>query len=182
MNLRGEYHVENVTTYEDRPVEHASAQDDSMQMDTTVGIADTPVKVEAPTGSVTEDGGKSGSNDVDTSSKMVAINGEMDAEATEIDMDELYPVFWSLQENFSNPTRLFEQANFQHFKSGLQSTMNKLQSVHQDLQGRGTSRIVEESKRGLKRKRGDEGNELSTNFNPKYLTSRDLFELEVRLC
>ncbi len=179
VNLRGEYHVENVTTYENQAVERALAQDDPMQMDTKFENADTAVKDETPTAGVTEDIGKNGSYDADTLSKMVAVDGDADAEATQTDMDELYPVFWSLQETYSNPTSLFEEANFQRFKSGLQSTMHKLQSVHQDLQGRGTSKVVEESKRGTKRRRGDDGSELSTNFNPKYLTSRDLFELEV---
>lgn len=179
VNLRGEYHVENVTTYENQAVERALAQDDPMQMDTKFENADTAVKDETPTAGVTEDIGKNGSYDADTLSKMVAVDGDTDAEATQTDMDELYPVFWSLQETYSNPTSLFEEANFQRFKSGLQSTMHKLQSVHQDLQGRGTSKVVEESKRGTKRRRGDDGGELSTNFNPKYLTSRDLFELEV---
>lgn len=179
MNLRGEYHVENITTYEDRPVERASPPDDLMQINPKGKIARTAVKDEASIPSVTEDVGKNGSYDADTSSKLIATDGETDPKATQTDLGELYPVFWSLQENFSNPTSLFEEASFQRFKSGLQSTMYKLQSVHQDLQGRGTSKIVEESKRGSKRKRGDEGSEISINFNPKYLTSRDLFELEV---
>lgn len=179
MNLRGEYHVENVTTYEDQPVERATSLDGSMQIDTKAENGGAAVKNEAPIASVTDDVGQIDSQDADTSSKNFAIDGETDSKATQTDLDELYPLFWSLQENFSNPTSVFEEANFQRFKSGLQSTMHKLQSAHQDLQGRGVSKIVEESKRGTKRRRGDDGSELSTNFNPKYLTSRDLFELEV---
>lgn len=38
---------------------------------------------------------------------------------------------------------------------------------------------VDDAKRGLKRKRSDDDDELADTFNPKYLTSRDLFELEI---
>jgi THO complex subunit 1 len=41
-------------------------------------------------------------------------------------------------------------------------------------------KIAEEGKRGMKRKRSQCEDDLANAFNPKYLTSRDLFELEVR--
>ena len=97
-----------------------------------------------------------------------------------LDMDTLYPMFWSLQDSFSNPTRLFDDSHFQSFKGGLEATMRKFKAVHKELQDRGATQPPDESKRGLKRKRNSSEDELSSSFNPKYLTSRDLFDLEVR--
>ena len=97
------------------------------------------------------------------------------------DMDTLYPIFWSLQEDFSTPTRLFDDTNLQNFQKGLSSTLVKFKEVQQDLQARGTSKLHDDGKRGVKRKRNGQEDELSSSFNPKYLTSRDLFDLEVQL-
>ena len=98
------------------------------------------------------------------------------------DLDMLYPLFWALQDNFSTPTKLFDSSNFQRFKGGLESTLHKFKDVHNDLEVRGATRASDEAKRGTKRKRGSSTDELSSSFNPKYLTSRDLFELEVQQC
>lgn len=96
------------------------------------------------------------------------------------DMDTLYPMFWSLQDSFSTPTKLFDSSHFRSFKGGLEATMRKFKAVLQELQDRGSTKLLDESKRGLKRKRSHAEDELSSSFNPKYLTSRDLFDLEVR--
>lgn len=95
------------------------------------------------------------------------------------DLDSLYPLFWALQDSFSNPTNLFDSSKFQTFKLGLESTLHKFKDVHNDLEVRGVTRASDEAKRGTKRKRGGSADELTSSFNPKYLTSRDLFELEV---
>lgn len=95
------------------------------------------------------------------------------------DLNTLYPLFWALQDSFSTPTRLFDSSNFPKFKLGLESTLHKFTDVHNDLEVRGAIRASDEAKRGTKRKRGGSTDELSSSFNPKYLTSRDLFELEV---
>lgn len=105
--------------------------------------------------------------------------GEDRSHDTALDMDTLYPIFWSLQENFSTPTRLFEEKNLQLLKDGLESTMRKFREVHQELSARGTSKLPDEGKRGVKRRRNGQEDELSASFNPKYLTSRDLFDLEI---
>ena len=91
-----------------------------------------------------------------------------------LDTNAFYPVFWTLQESFSNPPRLFDQQNLDTFKIGLQSTIEKFEQVSYALQSSNTER-----KRGLKRRFSGEGDELANNYNPKYLTSKDLFKLEV---
>lgn len=102
-----------------------------------------------------------------------------EAQDNETELDKLYPIFWSLQESFSMPIRLFDSKYFQAFKEGLNSTIRKFQSIHQELQARGTSRLLEDSKRATKRKRSSPEDEISNSINPRYLTSRDLFDLEV---
>ena len=96
------------------------------------------------------------------------------------DLDTLYPLFWALQDSFSTPIKLFDRSNFRTFKMGLESTLHKFKDVHNDLEVRGATRASDEAKRGTKRKRAGSIDELSSSFNPKYLTSRDLFELEVQ--
>jgi THO complex subunit 1 len=51
-------------------------------------------------------------------------------------------------------------------------------SVQNDIGARPV-KIAEDGKRGTKRKRSQGDDDLANAFNPKYLTSRDLFELEV---
>ncbi|KAM6526359.1 hypothetical protein FSOLCH5_002475 [Fusarium solani] len=137
VNLRGEYHVENVTTYE-----------------TTTAENDSKMDVDTPTG-----GAKSTSRSND------AKKGDKEKP---LSTDALYPLFWSLQESFSQPKRLFEAANLASFKESLGATMKFFQTIHND------------SRRSLKRKRdAGEEDENSNAFNPKYLTSRDLFDLEI---
>ena len=104
-----------------------------------------------------------------------------EAQKSALDMDTLYPIFWSLQEYFSTPIRLFDTSNLKTFRTGLEATLDVFKSVYLNLEVRGNSKALEDSKRGTKRKRGASGEEPSISFNPKYLTSRDLFELEVCL-
>jgi THO complex subunit 1 len=87
--------------------------------------------------------------------------------------DELYPIFWTLQQAFSNPPRLFNEEIFEEFKKGLECTLAKFKEVPTAIQresSKGTKRKVDEMERK---------DEFTTTFNPKYLTSRDLFSLEV---
>ncbi|UKZ78221.1 hypothetical protein TrVFT333_005956 [Trichoderma virens FT-333] len=148
VNLRGEYHVENVTAFE------TTEEDDSkMEVDTHT---DTPK----------EQG----------DAKTPAKNGAQDSSKA-LDPDTLYPMFWSLQESFSQPLRLFDVGHFAKFKTSLESTITAFQAIHEDSIY--SSKSMENLKRTLKRKRDDDGTEtLPEAFNPKYLTSKDLFQLE----
>ncbi|KAK5943582.1 hypothetical protein PMZ80_004590 [Knufia obscura] len=142
VNLRGEFHVENVTAY-DEIREKTENGDESM--------------------------------DVDDEAKK-----EQDATEGKANLDDLYPTFWSLQSLFSSPTRLFEDNSMQQFKDAMKQTMTCFSNVAQNS---ATAAVQDPDKRGLKRKRGDmNGDHKEPNasaFNPKYLTNRDLFDLEV---
>ncbi|KAF5023242.1 hypothetical protein F66182_4694 [Fusarium sp. NRRL 66182] len=143
VNLRGEYHVENVTTYETTPV----IDDSKMAVDES------------------EEQSKDQPDSKSTPKSADAKKADKDKP---LSTDELYPLFWSLQEYFSQPKKLFETANLSSFKESLAATMKVFQTVHND------------SRRSVKRKReSDEDDESSNAFNPKYLTSKDLFDLEI---
>lgn len=160
VNLRGEFHVENVTTFDAIPPIEANTE--QMDIDTN--------KEEASK----ESGGvaKKSSEDSTGLGKGVTFS------KTEKSMsaDELYPIFWALQQSFSQPKKLFNDTHFSGFKSGLEATLSMFKTV--ESTGRPT-KTAEEGKRGTKRKRGQGDEDLANAFNPKYLTSRDLFELEV---
>lgn len=87
---------------------------------------------------------------------------------------ELYPIFWSLQQYFNQPKKLFDSANLAAFKSGLAATMTMFISVKPEEP---RAKPTDEPKKETKRKRSSD--DLANSFNPKYLTSIDLFELEV---
>lgn len=146
VNLRGEFHVENVTTYDE--VEHS--QD----------IANGGMEVDTPEKS------RPGS--------------QMDVTDEKTDLHKLYPIFWSMQSLFSSPTKLFEKAAMQQFKDGITRTMACFTQVAHNST---SSAAQDPDKRGLKRKRdyphGDNAELNASKFNPKYLTNRDLFDLEI---
>ena len=181
VNLRGEYHVENVTKYENLSRNGQSLTNGDMDVDKKEYQETIPTttgeKTEAP--SNVEPNGSTPSAPADLTS--VKKNFEKVAhERAEPDMDTLYSMFWSLQDFFSQPLKLFDDENLKMFKLGLEVTIQKFKKVHEAQQARGNNRISLESKSGEKRKRNDDEDELASSFNPKYLTSRDLFDLEVR--
>lgn len=168
VNLRGEFHTENQTKFD---VEAEPENGEKMDVDPKPEEASlkepTPQPVPA---------GKPGS-------KAVPIKPppKMTQEEEVLSSSQLYPIFWRLQHDFSDPTRLFDVANFTTFKKGLASTIVKFKKTPTVVQ----TRAVEENKRGTKRKHGENGtngtdnDHLADNYNPKYLTSRDLFDLEL---
>jgi THO complex subunit 1 len=168
VNLRGEYHVENVTTYDEIP---AKVDGEEMDVDADeTSKASTQPATPTPTGP-----SNNASKSVSFDSRSPSTNEKP------LDPDTLYPIFWSLQESFNQPKKLFNPEHFTKFKKGLEATMLKFKSVQNEQDIRGPTRVSSEEARkaGTKRKRGDDDDDLANAFNPKYLTSRDLFELEL---
>lgn len=168
VNLRGEYHTENVTTFDILPPKESDPE--KMDVD-----ADSSSKMATATPNSASNG-TSGAKPVDESSS--GSKGVTFSKAEPMSADELYPIFWSLQESFNQPKKLFDATHFAGFRAGLEATMTMFKSVQTDMNGRPV-KIAEEGKRGTKRKRSQGEDDLANAFNPKYLTSRDLFELEV---
>lgn len=159
VNLRGEFHVDNVTTFETLPPPEAQTLSEQMDVETT---SEQPKdKPEVP------------SQDKETSrQEPIGLDGD-----TILESSQFYPIFWRLQQDFSVPTRLFEDANFNTFRDGLEKTLTKFQKTPVVVQ----TKAVNDAQRGTKRKHGESGaDDLANNLNSKYLTSRELFELEVR--
>lgn len=169
VNLRGEYHVENVTTFDQ----------------------DAQAKAESAEKMDVDDQSKAnlGTPDPKSTSKDASHDGKKAPKSTKpFEADELYPLFWSLQSYFSQPKKLFDPAHLGEFKTSLDATVTKFKAIQeppvtkqdkpekhdkQDMRAEDSNPIHE-------RTSDDDEDELANTFNPKYLTSRDLFELEVR--
>ena len=180
VNLRGEYHTENVTTFDEPIAMPEQAESGLMDVDSKMGNTD-PEQIESGQSANTTLE-NSNATSIEATQPEVLIKGDDQprmTENTEDDPNRFYAEFWSLQRNFAMPTRLFEDENFRELKRSMSSTIRKFQTVNQGLQGRNPSVAMDDTKRGAKRKREDHEQDLSDSFNPKYLTSRDLFDLEV---
>jgi len=180
VNLRGEYHVENATIFEKLPLEGEIETSTGMEVDEK-GQGDRDHNTLSGDALATAAGNQRQKLERSEILTQNIKNGERAADINDAvpSMDALYATFWSLQESFSRPVRLFDDTNLEAFKDGLKSTIHKFKDVQQEQQARGQAKHPEESRRGVKRKRNGQEDELASTFNPKYLTSRDLFELEV---
>ncbi|KAH8732528.1 nuclear matrix protein [Phaeosphaeriaceae sp. PMI808] len=158
VNLRGNFHVENVTTFEDFLKESSTEDEVTMQLDDSEND---------PTG-------KEEAKSEERTTKLGESDVRKEEGATTMDIDSLYPVFWSLQHSFSNPPRLFEEDHFKQFQKSLEATLAKFKEVPKVIQAGDSDR-----KKGQKDRGGDNYDAFANTYNPKYLTSRDLFKLEL---
>ena len=180
VNLRGEYHTENVTTFDDSTTMPDQPESGLMDVDSKMGNTDSEHIESGQPANPTLETTKAASTEATQPEMLVNADDQpKETENTEDDPNRFYAEFWSLQRNFAMPTRLFEEENFQELKRGMSSTIRKFRTVNQGLQARNPSVAVDDMKRGTKRKSEDYEQDLSNSFNPKYLTSRDLFDLEV---
>ena len=166
VNLRGEYHTENVTTYEETVVD-TNGEAEKMDVDSTTGEKD-------------KDGDKDSKDTKSAGAKAVSFDAKKDpaADKEKLDTNALYPVFWSLQQYFSQPLKLFEAESLAKFKAGMDATVKAFETVEKSQKVSKSSDDTKDVSRKRKRFESDDDVE-SSNFNPKYLTSRDLFDLEV---
>jgi THO complex subunit 1 len=168
VNLRGEFHSENVTTFDQIAKESGDAQ----QQDTTM--------TEEPATPGEPETNQAGNPSEQTSKvpKVVVSTGD-GKKSDDVDLDALYPLFWGLQAFFSAPSKMFDSERFASFKAGLEATLSAFKNINTEMENHSASRASEEARKSTKRKRIADGTEVATSFNPKYLTSRDLFDLEV---
>lgn len=81
-----------------------------------------------------------------------------------------------MQRHFSSPTNLFDDATFTAFQTSLDQTLVEFASTPVVVQMKSGG----DENRGIKRNFVHDGSHIdATTMNAKYLTSRDLFELEV---
>lgn len=177
VNLRGEFHTENVTVFDEMVGKNKQAGD---EMDVDAEVKQEVQEAKAPpTGPAADMKTKASSSAPATPAKVAQDAKEAEPE---MDMDTLYTTFWSLQRLFSDPRLAFVKAELNTFKTGLEATLKKFKSVPKILQTRGTPRAPhdQQQRNNLKRKRSSAAqDEFASNFNPKYLTNRDLFDLEI---
>lgn len=182
VNLRGEFHVENITAFEHLDSKSRTAEG-GMELDggeTTVQPSSTAgPDVSTMNGDDPTTAPHSTPQPVVITPDKQMVEGK-GSPKRDIDYDKFYPIFWSLQEHFSNPPQLFDTNNLQKLKDGLELTLENFKALHKEVNSQANLRLLEEGKRGVKRKRGEGDDYMASNFNPKYLTSRELFELEVR--
>ncbi|TID25316.1 NAD/NADP-dependent betaine aldehyde dehydrogenase [Venturia nashicola] len=152
VNPKGEFHKENVTTYESEP------------SDSTHGTAQAAVQKDV------EMTGVSNSLPSDVKEKTPG-------QTTLLGEDELYPIFWQMQEAFSNPPDyFFKDKRTEEFKRGLEATLDKFIAVPKVNQA-AASESRSSNKRSAQEMEHEEG--AGNTFNPKYLTSKELFSLEL---
>ncbi|KAI0168459.1 nuclear matrix protein [Pestalotiopsis sp. NC0098] len=159
VNLRGSYHTENVTTWEQLPTAPGDQPAEEMDVDSKEETLSKPAPVSA--------------------AKAVSFDAK-DKSTTRpkpLEPDALYPIFWSLQEFFCYPLKLFESQNMSKFKEGLEATFLAFEAVDQGQRNPQSSDDTKDASK--KRKRVEVEPSDGGTFNPKYLTSRDLFELEM---
>ncbi|QIW95141.1 hypothetical protein AMS68_000659 [Peltaster fructicola] len=157
VNLRGEFHIENTTSYDESAVPDAQAEDATTEASDGTN---TPAK-----------------QSIAVSSVKPRASGLQAKKADEEVMDNntLYPIFWRLQQAFSEPTKLFKATEFRAFKTALSATISRFKNVPTVTQ---TSAPAQRNI-SLKRTADTDDPEFTENYNPKYLTSRDLFDLEL---
>ncbi|KGO70976.1 THO complex, subunit THOC1 [Penicillium italicum] len=164
VNLRGEFHSENVTTFDEIAKESTEKKEDT-----------TMIEGPEPTAP-----GEAAAGQAEASKmpKVVVSTGD-EKKSDEVDLNTLYPLFWSLQAYFSAPTKTFDAERFTSFKTGMEATLAAFKSISTEMENESSARASEDARKLNKRKRIADGTEVATSFNPKYLTSRDLFDLEI---
>lgn len=178
VNLRGEFHTENVTTYDE--ITKPSAEDEDEDTTMTEGNDNSTTDGQTEAISPVENAETGASSDGTSKIPKVVISEGKDKNSKQdVDLNSLYPMFWSLQAYFSSPTKTFEPERFEKFKIGLEATLSAFKSINTDLENQKSQRSSEDARKSTKRKRSGDEAEVGTSFNPKYLTSRDLFDLEI---
>lgn len=186
VNLRGAFHEDNVTVFDDLSTpKHVNDEDDMLvdgeaqdeiHEDTEMAGATAENLETLPRAPRIESMPSEDPNKTIQDSKEEEQEQESDG-LTET--DKLYTTFWSLQNVFSDPPKLFDKEELDAFKHGLAVTLEKFRTTPKVLQTHATPRNLPPAHQGTKRKRSTSKDAYASNFNPKYLTSRDLFELEL---
>ena len=177
VNLRGEFHTENVTSYDEISKPNGTNDDEDTKM--AEDSEDPTPAAETPEGTNKEEDGAASEKSGSRVPKVVVSGGDKNNSEEPMDLDALYPIFWNLQSFFSAPTKTFDAERFASFKNGLEATLKAFKNIKADIENKAPSRSSDDAHKSHKRKRPSDEAEIGTSFNPKYLTSRDLFDLEV---
>ena len=97
-------------------------------------------------------------------------------------MDKFYNDFWKTQSFLSNPTLLFESKNYEEFKKNILVILDRFKQVQAALDGF-DGRSSQNPKKHISKRSSSSHNSVFVKqdvFFPKFLTSRNLFELELK--
>jgi THO complex subunit 1 len=95
-----------------------------------------------------------------------------------LDTDTLHPIFWGMQRSFAHPPGVVKgPETFSEFKRSFEATLTKFQATSKLLSSKSFDR-KKDTRRDIEQVEKDD---LIMSINPKYLTSRELFDLEVSL-
>lgn len=177
VNLRGEFHTENVTSYDEIAKPNGANDDEDTKM--AEDGEDPTTAAATPEGTNKEEDGTASEKSGSRVPKVVVSGGVKNKTEEPTDLDALYPIFWNLQSFFSAPSKMFDAERFVSFKNGLEATLKAFRNIKTDIENKAPSRPSDDAHKSHKRKRTSDEGEIGTSFNPKYLTSRDLFDLEV---
>ncbi|TPX59750.1 hypothetical protein SpCBS45565_g07665 [Spizellomyces sp. 'palustris'] len=117
-----------------------------------------------------------------------------EADALNSNDESLYRIFWHLQHFFANPSLLWQTANFNRFQKGIDATLKRFDDINKettsqsakhrdDKQGshdRKRKHRASDSSEQIDTAKPPSGNGRVELFFPKFLTSPNLFDLELR--
>ncbi|KAG4302276.1 hypothetical protein PCK1_001548 [Pneumocystis canis] len=155
LNLRGDFHIENVTIFDNLK---NSVNDDLKRQD----------EIQKNNGILNNKDKKSESYDHERKEK--------------ISHEAFYTVFWSVQNFFSDPSLLYNPKGFQEFKSNTSIILDKIKSLEDELKINETKLDSKKSDRKRKTdflKSQSVQDYFQAFFNPKFLTSYKLLKLEL---
>ncbi|KAG4306312.1 hypothetical protein PORY_000300 [Pneumocystis oryctolagi] len=156
LNLRGDFHVENVTVLDDLKNimnEDLKKMDEILKEDGLLNI-------------------KEKRNEIHEHEKREKNF-----------METFYTIFWSTQKFFSDPSLLYNSKEFQEFKSNTSVILDKIKSLEDEHLK--TNEVKSESRKGDRKKKVDSFKHqlsqdyLQTYFSPKFLTNYKLLKLEL---
>jgi THO complex subunit 1 len=88
--------------------------------------------------------------------------------------DDLYSIFWNMQKSFAHPPQVVQPEVIAEFKQSLEATLAKFKTLPKLLSAN-SSDATKRVKRDIETV---EREDFMTAMNPKYLTSKELFDLE----
>jgi THO complex subunit 1 len=172
VNLRGFFHTDNITTFDASPSKSEDAIK-PMEIDTEPAPPASGAQTPASTAPESDTISKTGRS---TPLPRTSKQEPKAPEEPPPDLDTLYPKFWSLQSIFCSPTRLFESPVMTEFRENIALTLSCFKSISTSTSS--TATTGPKPTTGTKRKHSEISN-TTTPFNSKYLTNRDLFDLEI---
>ncbi|KTW30809.1 hypothetical protein T552_00521 [Pneumocystis carinii B80] len=155
LNLRGDFHVENITVWEDMNHNFHENQKQQGEIKKEDKISDKEKK-----------------RDISDNEKK-----------EKIPLNTFYTIFWSMQKFFSDPSLLYNSKEMQEFKLNASIVLDKIKSLEDEQ--RKANEVKIENRKGDRKKKPESlkyqqsHDYFEMHFFPKFLTSFKLFKLQL---